>query len=91
MDTSIKIISGFKITESELNEMWKQNISFDYQQIDHDIFIGQILFIGYRGDPLSIELLRDYSTTDTVRTVRFTLMKINPEKFSHVYPKMFTV
>src|SRR5690349_17205612 len=96
------IISGYKLTENEFKTL-SSHLDFNSQCDAITSFHYQFNFVGSiitrierstdGGDwsNFSIEDIRDYSTNDSVRNVRFHLMKLFPEKFTNEYPKLFIV
>lgn len=92
------IFSGFQVDWNTFHKL-SQTIDFSGPEADYVIlkeyYVGKILIHktdNFRGAmDFSLDLLRDYSTCEEVRNIRFTLMKIDEEKYGNVYPKLFLI
>jgi hypothetical protein len=94
------VFSGFLLNKEQYKELSKE-IEFteecDSIITNSEFFVGKILVRqDYYPEYLSwstfdMDVLREYSTNDEVRKIRFTLMRLFPDKFNNEYPKLFII
>lgn len=92
------IFSGFQVDWDTFHKL-SETIDFSGSEADYVIqngyYVGKILIHktdNFQGAmDFSLDLLREYSTREEVRNIRFTLMKIDEEKYGNTYPKLFLI
>ena len=75
----VTIFSGFRVSIDDLNKMKELNDKFDYYLDTNtydSYYVGEIIVTCSSNQMIDIELLRDWSTLDKVRNVRFLLSRI---------------
>lgn len=95
------IFTGYQITKEEFQTL-QNHLNFN-DECDSiigylpNVLVGKILVrMDFRHEHMewsnfSIDDIRDFSTNDSVRKVRFELMRLFPEKYTNEYPKLFIV
>lgn len=89
----VTIFSGFLVTKEEFDKIRRINDLFDFylsEEKDSHYYVGEKIVTFFENGILEMDQIREWSTTEKVRNVRFLLSRID-DKYYALWPKIHVI